>query len=494
MQGMLVFDNEGECHNLMDGGFVTREGALHFFGQVNEKNAYILINETQWDSAFFYNHPQKSATEIRMCWINSLGKMSYTRSVTLALFEENSTYVDLCAYYRKKLEANEKIITLSDKIKSNPKVKELIGTPIIYSSGAYYKIEPESTYYNKDNPEKNTYLMPFSEIAKKLRFLFDLGIKKGHFHLDGWSYGGYDSMHPRVLPVNKQAGGNNGLKEIIDICKELNYGLTYHDQYRDYFLKSPDYTETKAVVNSEGKIENTEDNIWYGGDESQLCAKFAPEFLRRNCEGLESDGLMPDGVYLDVFSASILDECYSDYHRMSRRDCSNYRKECFKYLRSKGLIVSSEEIMEEFCSELDLVNHSPYINAFMEFYGREKFGVETPLINLVFHDCIVTPWYTRKEIWGLPKNDSGILHCLLNGGVPCVEFGNAGEIDVKYCDIACRLNNDVAFSKMVSHEFLSDNYKVQKTVFSNGTKVTVDFSNDEYFIELHDGNTLKGKV
>ena len=50
---------------------------------------------------------------------------------------------------------------------------------------------------------------------------------------------------------------------------------------------------------------------------------------------LEKNRIHLDGAYLDVFTCNEGDECNNPRHRMTRRECYDYRARCFDYLMSK---------------------------------------------------------------------------------------------------------------------------------------------------------------
>ena len=54
---------------------------------------------------------------------------------------------------------------------------------------------------------------------------------------------------------------------------------------------------------------------------------------------------------------------------------------------------------------------------------------------------------------------------------------------MKRIDVVSQLQEKVMYSEMVSHEFLDGGYTKQRTWFSNGVTVTVDFTSGEYTIE-----------
>ena len=116
------------------------------------------------------------------------------------------------------------------------------------------------------------------------------------------------------------------------------------------------------------------------------------------------------------------------------------------------------------------------------------FGIPVPLFNLVWHESLIIPWTkifkTDFDRWKcIPYTDTPYLHALLNGDTIYLPIEpNEDEIDV--CNKVLELHKRVALEEMVEHRFLDDSYRVQQTVFSDGTKVTVNFDTDEYKISM----------
>lgn len=54
--------------------------------------------------------------------------------------------------------------------------------------------------------------------------------------------------------------------------------------------------------------------------------------------------------------------------------------------------------------------------------------------------------------------------------------------DIERCKVVSELHEKVAKCEMVRHEMVGGDYEVQRTVFSDGTVVTVDFRNQVYEI------------
>ena len=361
MQGMLLRDTEKKAYNIMEGQFYTREGTMPWWGQYDEDSAYFARVITPFDAQYRYCHDIGTATSVSIHWIPSLGSFRTSRRMQIRFFDTPCDYVVFARHYRALLEREGEIVTLKQKAEKNPTLERLIGSPVYNGPLIYYQIEPESSYYNHENKEKNTALVTFDKACDMIRAQKAKGVEKAYIHIDGWGLGGYDNLCPRVLPPCPKAGGTEGLRRVKETCRELDYLLAYHDQYRDFYYISPDFDPQKAVTHEGGSITSKEEIVWYGGKEAQLCAKEALAFVKRNYGQMQEEGICPDGAYLDVFSASDLDECFHEKHRMTREECAKARGACFDFIRENQMIVSSEEIMGCFVKHLDLVHHSPYI-------------------------------------------------------------------------------------------------------------------------------------
>ena len=175
---------------------------------------------------------------------------------------------------------------------------------------------------------------------------------------------------------------------------------------------------------------------------------------------------------------------------MSRRECHDYRNQCFEYLLSKGILPSSEEVTDWSIPSLVFSHYAPY-NFMMEKPGTPRHGIPVPLYNLVYHDCTIIPWMMEK----MSETEDFMLYALLNGGAPYLirdgayqnvdgSFDGHIQLDEKEmaarCKIVCDLHTKIAKCEMVSHEFLDGDINRQQTTFSDGTKVKIDLKTLEY--------------
>ncbi|MHC4583960.1 MAG: DUF5696 domain-containing protein, partial [Planctomycetota bacterium] len=298
MQGMLLPKDWAKKVWLYNTVTYGRGLYMPWWGYQKGKSAMLVLLETPEDGGCRFRHPAGGPTKIELRWIHSLGKLAYPRRVRLCFFE-NANYVDLAKRYRRYVRQRSHFISLKEKIARNPLVGKLIGSPVVHTSILYH-IQPESSYYHKDDPAKNHRVVSFDERAKQLRRLSGKGIKQAYVHLDGWGFRGYDNLHPDIIPPCPDAGGWEGMKSFADTCEEIGYVFAIHDQYRDYYLDAKSYDQRHTVLDRKGNRHYG--STWYGGKQSILCSSMALGHVKKNYLSLLSHGVKIRGAYLDVFA------------------------------------------------------------------------------------------------------------------------------------------------------------------------------------------------
>lgn len=493
-QGCLIEDKKTEFYKRIamtsfPRNVNTGDCYVPLYGRVFDSNGYCSYIDNANDSAIFSSFGGGGSVVSAPMYLSELGKLGYKR-VLHTKFYTKCDYNDFAKEYRAFLIANGKLVTLNEKIARNESVKKLIGTPVIHTN-IFTKIQPESSYYKKGKDE--TLHATFEERAEHFKKFKELGLDKAYIHLDGWGNMGYDNLHPYILPPCPQAGGAEGMKKLADTCKEIGYYFGLHDQYRDYYTRSSVYDKNEAVQRIDGSSYVCK--IWYGGAHNWLCAKLAPKYVERTYNELEQLGIDIEGTYLDVFSIVLGDECFNKDHRITRTESIAYRGKCFEIVRNRGLIVCSEEPGCLMVNDIDLVHHAP-CNVIPQD-GGAPFGIPVPIFNLIYHDCVFVPWCTDGiGGWGIPEGEAGEVHCALNAQTPYFNgfvgshMETLGEIadgetlkekiekTKRLCEIQSRLYN----KEMLKHEFLSDDKKIQKCTYSDGTEIIADFKNNTYSV------------
>ncbi len=482
-QGIILpHDSEEQLHLPFDGQFCSAAAYLSMVGIVSNEKAVLIINETPWDSCYDVLKKEKKSN-VCIYWTNSLGKMDYRRDLRLQFFEKGD-YNTLAKAYRTYVKEKGLFKTLAQKELDLPQIKTMAKSSLVHMGISTF-VQPESRFYDFDNPNKNNHLTPFKVREDEMKQYKQMGMEHLYLHLDGWGIA-YDNGHPDVMPINQDAGGPQAMQSLVNTCHDLGYLFGIHDQYRDYYYRAKTHDIEFAIQDING--DHYEHDFWAGGQQNYLCASVAKDYVKRNFTQLKNNHIHLDGAYLDVFTCNDLDECANVNHLMTKKDCLNYRLNCFHYLVSQNIMPSSEEVNEWAIPALVFCHYAPY-----EFQMHEDgkcAGIAIPLFNLVYHDCVMIPWMMDKP------NDDYMLYALLNGGMPYFRRDPAyPNIDgafshgvvpldkqVSRCQAVSNLYQQIYQAEMVKHEFIDGNVRKQKTTFSNGICVEIDLDKGIYQI------------
>jgi hypothetical protein len=242
-----------------------------------------------------------------------------------------------------------------------------------------------------------------------------------------------------------------------------------HDQYRDYYFDAPSF-DAQFAIHEEDAFSPTTTfpgtrffgwkeghvpvmDFWSGWKQAYLNARFAPGHLKKNYALLARHGIRPTSIYIDVFGYIQPTEDFNPEHPLSRGDALHQRALCFAWARRHLGIVGAEGGADW------VVPHVNYASG-----GNAGAVIPVPLFNLVYHDAVMTP------SGGLTDP----LRCLLNGGYP--ELGQTGgePLDVDMAQTILALHRRVALQEMIHHEFLDDDFQMERTTFADGTTVIID--------------------
>lgn len=478
MQGYLIPGNWPQpIRRYHQGMMFSRDAYMPWWGQVKDGNGYLSIIETPADARLSIEHIPLVHTHAEVVWLHSLERFSAARRLRIR-FAKDMSYVVMAKMYRQYVRSLGKLHTLTEKQVQNPQLSALIGSAIVHTS-VHTRIAPNSYYFDKENPELNDYAVSFEERARQLTALKEKYAGKLYVHVDGWGLNGYDNLHPDVLPPTPKGGGWEGFRKLQEVCRAEQILLALHDNYRDFYHDAASYDPNLTIKDRKGKQEFSD--YWAGGAHSWLCTSLSKGYVERNHDLLQENGIHPDGVYIDVFAVVPGDECYDPGHRMTRTDCLAYRASCFEEIRSRGMLVSSEEPADWALPSLDLVHHAPYALD-PDPGGGKSIGVSTPLFSLVYHDAIIVPWSLNRGDWGIPETDLGSLHGLLNAGVPYLSI-QPSDKEIPIVRTLARLHQLVGVLEMMSHEFIEgSNWRKQRSTYADGTIVEIDLDNDCYTI------------
>jgi hypothetical protein len=494
--GTSVDDSVIESH-------LIESWSMSWWGFEKGKSAMMVIVEAPDDAAYQFSQPAGGPTVIGPQWRDQLGRLAYPRRVRMCFFPDGN-YVTLAKRYRQYAIDSGLFVSLKEKIARQPLVAGIIGAGHT-GVEALRNFRTGAWQYDPVHTDVDYKVNTFDDLAKGLGYWKEQGFDKMIVTLSGWPYYGYDRQHPNVLPPAPQAGGWDGMKRLLDDVEEIGYVPILHDQYRDYYTDAPSWdpqfavhdedAATAATIFPGSRFKHWEDGSipmmdhWNGGAQSYLSPSFILGNLISNYEDLFAHGIHPQGSGLDVFGYVPPDRDFNPEHPATRTDGMNARAAAFNWVRGHLGIVGTEAGSDWVIPYVDMsTGHA---------YGK---AIPVPLYNLVYHDAIVT----------MNSGDS-MYSILLGEGINVVRTaaasgrggngtrarGGATEADaakraalhpaftepaqiLKLEKDALALQERVGLLEMTNHEFLDKDYRIERTTFSDGTTVTVDWDKMTY--------------
>ncbi len=457
---------------------VVESWSMSWWGFQKGAAAAMLIVETPDDAAYQFNHPAGGPTIIGPRWRAQLGRFGYLRSARMCFFA-NGNYVDMAKRYRRFAKETGLFVSLQEKMTRTPSVKDLIGTPQTRVS-ILRNLKSDSDRFDAKDQTKNYSLTTFAERARQLRALKAKGIDRLLVLVAGWPHLGYDRQHPDSLPPPEQAGGWDGFKNLINTCRELNYTVILHDQYRDYYLDAPSYDVQFAVHEEDERLppqqfpgsrfgDSKKGRIpfmrhWDGGIQAYLNARFMLGHLLKNYNLLFDHGIKTQGIYIDVVGYVPPDEDFNEQHPTSHSDAMHGQAAMLNWSRQNLGIVATESGSDWVVPYVDTVNQS----------GGGSKAVLVPLYQLVYHDAVVISYGARDQ--------KSLLQGLLNGGVPELPISQPDEKTMSLIKQMSALHKRVGLLEMTKHEFVGEGFSKERTTFADGTTVTVDWNTNAFTI------------
>jgi hypothetical protein len=450
---------------------------------VDEGFGYALVVETPDDAFIRVKNVKSGDRELagpQAGWAASKGQFRYPRRLFYH-FSPRGGYVALAKRYRAYARASGLLVPFSEKLKQNPNLGRLFGAPDVWDDGS----------------------LKFAREAKAA------GVEKMIIH-------------------------GSAAREDMQAINDLGYLTSTYDNYTDIFQVEPgkaiDATHGQlpddVVLNADGQRMTA----WLTWDKKQYMkrcpAKWLPAATVVVPKALSERPYL--GRFIDVTTAEDLYECFDANHPLTRSDKRRCGEMLLSYTRQLGLVTGGEHGRHWAVPYLDYLEGmmsggsyswpaghllrpkskaqeftSPWGQPYAKWADYEKWGIgheyRVPLWELVFHDCIVTTWY-----WGdssdflltaapevTPKKDA---FNILYGTIPILwankegSWRTAREVFLRTYRNTCKLHEVVATAEMLTHEFVTPDRAVQRTRFSDGTEVIVNFGEPPY------AANLKGKT
>ena len=466
------------------GAVFSRACTMAWFGAVRGKQAYLAIIETPYDATVDLSHPGGGPTKVRVRWRPSRGSLSYARRIRFALFEE-ADHTTLARRYREHARSAGYHRSLREKSEARPLVGDLKGVVLLRADFASLENPLLLTRAEKRVREKGIgraiLRLPlrsriFSAETSGLWQGVATGLRDHKWivaaHVDpfGWGASG-GPRDPELAAWPSRQGSLEMMKR-----KKVIVGSSPEERGR---RRQPDARAAAFTT-------------WYGGyvrDGEVVCPTPQLDMLADALRRTALRGIPISAVHLGGLSRVPLFDCFHTNHILDKKTCAREIRSLMGKISDRGHIVYGDEPADYGLSMADLFDRAPYARS-----GGAKgaaTGTPVPLVSLVYHDAAVMAWDLDT---GSDETDrEQFLHAALTGGIPALPLDGEGWLTrrrgsetererrgreeklVERAKTLTEIHRKIWDEDMVSHEFVSDDGKVQRTHFANGVEVEVNF-------------------
>ncbi|WP_236025694.1 glycoside hydrolase [Algoriphagus oliviformis] len=462
--------------------------SMPWWGTYNEKSAVMVILDEASRPDMFYNinnngqylfTPEgKMSTYQRRVFLdpvwnlkkeNAVMKMSYR-------FIPGGDYVDMAKTYREEAKRKGFFVSLKDKAAANPNVNKLPGAIYMGIYGGY------PHYVNMPGMQ-----FTFEELKQIIQTTHDeLGVQNAFVH----AWGVFSNFPPVCWPINEDLGGTKVLREAVDLTKKYNWLYSSYHAYSPVLENDPNINIGLMQKDEKGKLQAT-NGRWARVDTDKL-------------RSLASANLEKEIAALDL-EADITDISFAVYPEKG----SEGIRRLAEYLRSLNLVMGTEHGQEQWIPYFDMFEGLVYL----EDAPLAEISHPAPLFSLVYHDAIANFGKIQdpnNEVTANGDYRIKSLQSMLFGIGSAIffspyEFDGMKEMLKMSNSLVSPVHRETFYAELESHEYLSADFKLQRSRFSTGTEVTVNLgpvaqkTNDGtsipgygYLVKLADGSVKKG--
>ena len=440
---------------------------MPWFGVTDMDRGVMAVIGSPDDMYVDFGRDDNGNLYINPVWQPSKGSLRYDRTITYRLFDGGG-YVAQAKAYREVAKREGRFRSLKEKRRANPDVDLLLGAPDVWT----VQVDPV-------------------EIARKL-------------HQDG--------VERLLFSFHGSSSRRGDRAEQVSKIKDLGYLVTRYDTYRTSWPEGePEYawrhhkSPEHIVEREDGSLRRgwaiKRDGNVYPGYELT-----SSEQLRRAGEQIPEDQSKHnyDGRFIDTTTAAALMEDYDPDHPLTRTRDRHYKTKLLALISKElGLICGSETgqdwaapVVHYFEGMMSLgpyrvpdagrnmyKYHAP-TDKLLKYMVGPRYRV--PLWELVYHDSVVAYWYwgdasnKQPELWDT-RDLWNVLYCTPPlWMIDREDWRKYSDRFVKSYKDVCPVVRKAAYQAMVDHEFLTDDHSVQRTSFSSGLQVTVNFGEEPY--------------
>lgn len=446
---------------------------MRWFAGLAPETSYVCIAENSEDA--FYDISYKPGKEFSTSfrWMPSMGTLRYKRKILYHFFKGDS-HTEAAGIFRKFVQAKGLIVPLQEKIKMNPSLDKLWGGVLIMLG-----------YYNDP---KADYLSCIKNIRK-------MGIDRGLVYpvsLDGVIDKTMDGERFIKIPLQEvKAIQKMGFLTATFFCPTNIQSTSPHSEALSAM------TTPAGIKKPSWRINKT---VWFRPHLGKALQAF----------DLLYDFSQFDLVHFDVLPLSAGKfEDYSPEWPMTRHEHLAQSTAMLEYFIEQGKLVSGEGKSDSLARFLSWGSFR--VNIIPQYSREAKLPTHikpVPLWHLVFHDVMFhSSWehhtYNDGNTLGTGIPRVGYLHDMLYGDMPSVfpigriyrypgqqaEYYSIDPLSAKVKTALNMAKKSASFHKlvgtcrMISHRFLDKDFLVQETIFDNGIRSVVNFSDKKFIFE-----------
>lgn len=395
----------------------------------------------------------------KVAWASSLQQFAYARKVTF-VFTHSGGYVSLAKAYRNYANRTGLLKTLTEKAIHNPRVNWLKGASVVWGSKGLKFAQEAHAAGVKSAVIMGQWGPDSANGIRDLQFL--------------------TSTYENLEGAREGAAGH--MKDTMEIA-------AYHTSNGKPIIGW--ITKTGIEYYSRSSVRS----LW-------VLPKYMPAYLKKSPH---------TSLFLDVTPVFLLED-FHPAHRFTREADKGYKNKMKEYLSNDlGLVVGGEHGKAWNADKLDYSEGTMSGSFFWEDGNKpgyleppkdsnyaspnfKKYGFnianKIPLWQLVFNDCVSSTWY-----WGDSNDwfyevdpvisDQKDLYNLLYGTMPIMWADVKGygwdrnrSRFLQTIRTVCNFQSRVAFSELLTHQFINQQHTLQHSSFKGGAQVYVNFSNE----------------
>ncbi|WP_276167457.1 hypothetical protein [Zobellia alginiliquefaciens] len=360
-------------------------------------------------------------------------------------FIPGGDYVDMTKVYQKEAKNRGHFVSLKEKLKRNPNVDKLPGAIYfgVYGGYPHYVNMPGMAF-------------TFDELKNIIQTIHDdLKVDKAFVH----AWGTFSNFVPHNHPISDALGGPEKLKAAVSLAKSYGYLYSSYHAYSPMLENDPNFTTDLMQRDAEGNLMNT-GSRW---------GRVDPKFQK----GLAQENIENEISYLGL-EADITDITFAAYREKGKEG----RIELAKYIDSFNLVNGTEHGQEQWIPYFDMFEGMTYL----EDRPLSVISHPAPLFNLVYHEAIANFGKIQDPDNEVTANGDfriKALRSMLFGRGTTIFF-SPYEFEGMYPmvemarDLVSPVHKETFYSELKNHEYLSADYKVQRSRFSSGTEVVAN--------------------